>query len=68
MIGPLGSRVVGVGNGSSAMLGVHNADSVSIVLPKYSAVAQCCFCGKVTLPLTLIGNDDRLRRSSKNGA
>ena len=67
MIRPLGSRVVGVGNRSSPMLGVHNADSVSIVLPKYSAVAQCCFCGKITFPLTLIGNDHRLSRHSKNG-
>jgi hypothetical protein len=39
MIRPLGSGVVGVGNGSSAVLGVHNADSVSVVLPKDCAVA-----------------------------
>ena len=38
MIRPLGSGVVGVGNGSSAVLGVHNADSVSVVLPKYSPI------------------------------
>jgi hypothetical protein len=68
MIGPLGSGVVGVGYGSSAMLGVHNADSVSVVLPKDCAVAQSCFCGKVTLPLTHVGNDHRLRRRGKDGA
>jgi hypothetical protein len=68
MIRPLGSGVVGVGNGSSAMLGVHNADSVSVVLPKDCAVAQSCFCGKITFPLTLVGNDHGLRRRSKNAA